>query len=164
MCKYSGISNEFHLFRLAGRGGEALFVRSLVAPQHDGNPKLVFDVSLLSSSYFVSYFARGFEPGFVDGISRFFMKAASDADESAIEFSDESMGLAMSVLSSTIESVSLLVNLWRDPSGPESGSETIELRPSRAGLVAAAMDARRLTGEVELHARDWEFPSEWGLL
>ncbi len=64
------------LFRIAGFGGAALFLRSGVA--NAGGPHLVVDVGLLTPDSYVWSLRRPMEPGLSGELARFFFACASE--------------------------------------------------------------------------------------
>jgi hypothetical protein len=150
------------LFRLAGFGGAALYMRSQVRPADD--PKgcvLAFDVSLHSPTSESRSFSREARPGLVEDLSAFFLQAASEwhPEASLPSVADAVLGLEVSVISSTDSRVGLLVSL----TDPEGGDEPdgLDFETSRAALAQAAQEVRELTCVDSLPGGVAEPPEDW---
>jgi len=150
------------LFRLAGFGGAALYMRTQVCPAATGSEcSLAFDVSLHSPESESRYFARFAQPGLVEALSAFFLQAAADwhPEASLPAISDPVLGLQIAVTSSTDTRVGLLVTLTEadDPEEPDG----LDFETTRATLAQAALDVRDLTsveawpGGVATPPEDW---------
>ena len=136
-------------FRLPGYGGAAVFLRSQVRPARasGGNgTALAFDVGLLSPDRVTHYLARSAGLGFVERLSQFLFRAASDfhPEKSLPTFIDEAMGLTVSAMSSTDARVAIEVTMIEDPGAPVLDPDSIDFETSRAVLVVASHDLRRL--------------------
>jgi len=150
------------LFRLAGFGGAALYMRSQVRTAVDPSEcAMTLDISLHSPDSESRYFSRAAQAGLVDGLSAFFLKAASEwnPEASVAPMTDPILGLEISVISSTESRVGLLVTLTdEDDAGEPDG---LDFETSRTALVQSAQDVRELT-----HVDGWlggvaEPPEDW---
>jgi len=135
--------------RMPGYGGAAVFMRSQVIPAREsrGNgTALAFDVGLLSPDRITHYLSRAAGPGFVERLSQFLFRAASDfhPEKSLPTFIDEAMGLTVSAMSSTDARVAIEVTMIEDPGAPVLDPDSIDFETSRAVLVVASHDLRRL--------------------
>lgn len=137
-------------FRLPGFGGAALFLRVQVVPAGTFGtdaPQAVFDVGFLSPDAHREYLRRPCEDGFVDRLSEFLFRAADEFhpenDVPAIQ--DPAMGLVVTVESSDDAKVCLDVQLVVDPDAEVLEVDGVNFETSRAVLVSAAQQVRRLT-------------------
>jgi len=158
------------IFRVAGFGGAALFLRSGVVPfsvgSDDERAQLVFDVGLLSPQEFTRYQARAAESGLTGRLSVFFLAAAGDWEPEAtvVPLVDEVLGLRLQVTSSDEYRVGLLVTVVKDLGEPEAEPDGLDFETSRAALAQAAREVRLLDhvdadpGGASEPPADWSTP------
>jgi hypothetical protein len=142
------------LFRLAGFGGAALFLRSGVI--NGGGPRLVVDVGLLTPDDYGMFLRRPMAPGLSGELARFFFACASEMNpELTVSWvRDLLSGLDVRVLSSTDGEVELEVQV----SGEDA--DGINFLTSRVALTRAADDARVLEAAVADDVRPVP-PMDW---
>lgn len=130
------------LFRIAGFGGAALFLRSGVA--NAGGSLLVVDVGLLTPDSYVWSLRRPMAPGLSGELARFFFACASEMNPELAVSSVQDLlsGLEVRVLSSTDGEVELEVQV----SGEDA--DGINFLTSRVALTRAADDVRVLEAAV----------------
>ena len=130
------------LFRLAGFGGAALFLRSGIMSA--GAPPLVLDVGLLTPDDYVWFRRLPMTQGLSGDLSRFFFSCASDmAPELTVASVDDPLsGLEVSVSGSTDSGVGLEVHVRGD------SADGIGFTTSRVVLIRAADEVRALEAAV----------------
>ncbi|WP_092804712.1 hypothetical protein [Rhodococcus globerulus] len=143
-------------FRLPGYGGAAVFLRSHAVPARvldTAAPILVFDVGLLSPDEYNQYLSRRADDGFVERLSTFFFHAAADfhPELSLPTFIDETLGLTISVRSSTDQRVELEFSLAGDATGSDSERDEMGFETSRVVLATSAQSVGRLSGRTSSH-------------
>ena len=132
-------------FRLPGYGGAAVFLRSHAVPAtvfESDVPTLVFDVGLLSPDRFNQYLSRHTDDGFVERLAAFFFHAAADfhPEKSLPAFTDERLGLMISVCSSTDREVELDFSLAEDPESEDTERDEMTFETSRVVLADLGAD------------------------
>ncbi len=142
------------VFRLAGFGGAALFLRSGVA--NGGGPHLVVDVGLLTPDGCFWLLRRPMAPGFSGELARFFFACASEMNPELTVSSvqDPLSGLEVRVLSSTDGEVELEVQVRGED------ADGINFLTSRVALTRAADDVRVLEAAVADDVRPVP-PMDW---
>lgn len=142
------------VFRLAGFGGAALFLRSGVA--NGGGPRLVVDVGLLAPDSYVWLLRRSMAPGLSGELARLFFACASEMNPELTVSSVQDLlsGLDVRVLSSTDGEVELEVQV----SGEDA--DGINFLTSRVALTRAADDVRVLEAAVADDVRPVP-PMDW---
>ncbi|MGC0366241.1 hypothetical protein ABH922_004225 [Rhodococcus sp. 27YEA15] len=149
-------------FRLPGYGGAAVFLRSHAVPagslaeaadRQTQAPTLVFDVGLLSPDHFAQYLSRLAGEDFVERLAAFFFRAAADfhPEQTLPTFSDERLGLTISVRSSTDRTVELEFSLAEDADTEGVERDDLNFETSRVVLATSAQTVSRLTGDVATH-------------
>lgn len=142
------------LFRLAGFGGAALFLRSGVV-NGDG-PRLVLDVGLLTPEDYVWFRRRPMTPRLSDELARFFFACASQMhpELSVASVHDLQSNLEVRVVSSTYGEVEVEVQMRDDD------ADGINFLTSRVALTRAADDVRVLEAAVADDVRPIP-PMDW---
>jgi hypothetical protein len=142
------------LFRIAGFGGAALFLRSGVV--NGGGPHLVVDVGLLAPDDYGIFLRRPMVQGLSDELARFFFACASDMNPELTVSSvqDPQSGLEIRVLSSTDGEVELEVQMRGED------ADGINFLTSRVALTQAADDVRVLEAAVADDVRPVP-PMDW---
>ncbi len=130
------------LFRLAGLGGAALFLRSGVV--NDDGPQLVLDVGLLTPDYYGICLRRPMAHGLSGDLAQFFFACASDMNPelSVGSVHDVLSGLQVRVLSSTDGYVELEAQVRGD------ATDGLSFQTSRVALTRAADEVRVLEAAV----------------
>lgn len=123
------------LFRLAGYGGAAVFLRSGVA--NGETPQLTLDVGLLTPTDYVWFLRKPMTQGLAENLGHFFFACASDMNPelSVASVQDPASGLDVRVLSSTDSRVELQIEI--DDGG-------VNFQTSRVALTRAADEVRVL--------------------
>jgi hypothetical protein len=136
-------------FRLPGFAGAAVFLRRVVLPGSPG--RLAVDLALLTPDWHGWYLARPVGEGFVTRLAAFLFAAASDfhPELSVSAFTDESVGLVVSVTASTDSVVELEWVVLADPADTLDSRETLRFETSRVALVTSSVAARSLDGSVD---------------
>lgn len=148
------------IFRIPGLDGSALLLRGVLdrrdMPEGDG-ACLAFDVGLLDVRRQVTYFMRAGRSDVVDTLAHFLLTAANDyhPEDSLPPFTDQVMGLTLTVAASTDATLTLRVDVVRDQEADPQESDGIEFETSRAAFVTASMAVRVLDGST-----DDEYPGE----
>lgn len=152
-------------FRLAGFGGAALGLRSVVIPDDTSNSgsRLSLDVELLSPIKSDCYLARPVSGGLIHRLSAFFLAAASDwhPELSVPPVSDECLGLELSATHSDEVRVNLIVRIIEDLEADVRDFGGLDFETSRAALAQAARDVRVLDRDSDDNAGLADPPSEW---
>ena len=142
------------LFRLAGYGGAALFLRSGVVS--GGGPHLAVDVGLLTPDDYGMFLRRPMSPGLSGELARFFFSCASEMNPelSVASVEDPLSGLELRVLSSTDSEVELEVQVRGED------ADGINFLTSRVALTRAADEVRVLEAAVADDVRPTP-PMDW---
>jgi hypothetical protein len=138
------------LFRLAGYGGAALFLRSGVLGGDP--PRLTLDVGFLTPTDYVWFMRQPMMPGLTEELAHFFFACANDIDPelSVDAVVDPLSGLSVRVLSSTPAQVEMQVEVGADD------GEGVKFLTSRVALTRAADQIRLLEAAlVEPDSTDW---------
>jgi hypothetical protein len=152
-------------FRLAGFGGAALGLRSVVVPDdaQSAGARLSLDVELLSPIKSDHYFARPVSDGLIDRLSALFLAAASDwhPELSVPSVSDACMGLELSVTHSDEVRVNIVLRIIEDLEADVRDFGGLDFETSRAALAQAARDVRVLDRGGHDDDGLADPPSEW---
>ncbi len=142
------------LFRIAGFGGAALFLRSGV--MNGGSPHLVLEVGLLTPDHYAKFMRRPMAIGLSGDLAQFFFACASDMNPelSVASVHDLQSGLEIRVLSSTDGEVELEVQVHGDD------ADGISFLTSRVALTRAADEVRVLEAAVAEDVRPTP-PVDW---
>ncbi len=102
---------------------------------------------------FNQYLSRHTDDGFVERLAAFFFHAAADfhPEKSLPAFTDERLGLMISVCSSTDREVELDFSLAEDPESEDTERDEMTFETSRVVLATSAQTVSRLTGGVTTH-------------
>lgn len=144
------------LFRLAGFGGVALFLRASVRPDEQGRDVLGVDIGLLSASSLQWRFGREAGAGLSARLAQFFIAVAGEGfPELAVDpFRDDRVGLEFAVVTSDPAEVEFRLRVEPD--------QELLLRTTRAAVVQAGLDVRRLEDVSGLDDSVTEFPNpDW---
>lgn len=131
------------LFRLAGYGGAAVFLRAGVL---DGDPpQLTLDVGFLTPADYEWALRRPMTQGLADNLAQFFFACASELDPelSASSVHDPASGFHVRVLSSTDSKVELQFEVQTG-----DGENGVNFEMSRVALTRAADEVRVLEAAV----------------
>lgn len=144
-------SYEPALFRLAGFGGSALFLRASVLPDERGAGKLGIDMALLSPEGLRWLFNREVPAGLSAELARFFIAVAGQAvpELTVGSFGSGLLGFECQVVASDLNEVEFLVTIDAD--------QELPLRTTRAAVMQAALDVRRLE-DVNDHRGNLDVP------
>ncbi len=155
------------IVRLAGYGGAALFVRSVVVPSQldTSGPEpvsVVFDFTLHSPECESNYYLRAATADFLATYADFCLAAASaETPEVSMQpLNDALAGFEMSVVSSDPTRVGLLVRVARELDATPIDWDAMDFETSRAALAQVSLDARTLLGE-DAWSVSTEPPTEW---
>lgn len=142
------------LFRMAGFGGAALFLRSGVV--NGGGPHLMVDVGLLTPDSYVWFLRRPMAPGLSGELARFFFACASEMNPELTVSSVQDLlsGLEIHVLSSTDGEVEVEVQMRGED------ADGINFLTSRVALTRAADEVRVLEAAVADDVRPTP-PMDW---
>ena len=142
------------LFRIAGFGGAALFLRSGVV--NGGGPHLVVDVGLLTPDSYGMFLRRPMAQGLSGELARFFFACASQMNPELTVPSVQDLlsGLEIRVVSSTDGEVELEVQVRGED------ADGINFLTSRVALTRAADDVRVLEAAVADDVRPVP-PMDW---
>lgn len=137
------------LVRVPGRGGAALFLRAGWAPagwQDLERTGLVLDVGLLDPLRHVQHLGRPCGVSTAAALAAFLLSAATEhyPETSLPDFQDAEMGLALSVVQSTVLEVELDVLVVRDLGEDLIDHDHLNFLTTRAVLVSAAQQVRSL--------------------
>lgn len=153
--------------RLAGYGGAALLVRSVVVPSavDTSGPdpvSVVFDFTLHSPESESNYYLRPATADFMATYADFCVAAASAENPKASmpPMSDALAGFEMSVISSDPTRVGLLIRVARELDSTPIDWDAMDFETSRAALAQASLDARTLLGD-DAWSVSTEPPTEW---
>jgi hypothetical protein len=142
-----------HMFRLAGFGGAALFMRTVLISTFDdsadgAHPQFALDISTLSPHFMNNYLARFSSPDFVDRLSTFLFTAAAQwhPEVSVASFQDERLGLEISITTSTESVVGVVVKTVQDLEDEIREFDTLDFETTRSALAQASFDVRQLNG------------------
>lgn len=135
-------------FRLAGFGGAALYMRTVVIPDPDQPDRatIAYDLTLHSPDSDSTWRARPASPGLPSRMAEFFFRAAADwhPENTLPAVTDERLGLSIDATSSTDDAVTLDVAMHAP--GFDDEPEMLQLETTRAALAQAAQDVRALNG------------------
>lgn len=131
------------LFRLAGYGGAAVFLRTGVVP--DDRPRLVLDVGFLTPTEYVWSLRLPMTQGLAENLAQFFFACASELQPelSVTSVHDPASGLDVRVLASTASRVELQIEV--QAGDDEQG---VNFETSRVALTRAAEEVRILEAAV----------------
>lgn len=144
--------NEYETaqFRLAGFGGAAVFLRTVVVPGITvgaREPVLAMDIGFLSPEVRHHVLARPVDPTLPERLSRFFFAVADEyhPELSVAPLQDDLAGLVVSVESSDDSRVCLNWSLVDDLDADVREFEGLNFETSRTALVMASQRALDLT-------------------
>lgn len=135
-------------FRLAGFGGAALYMRTVVIPDPDQPDRatVAYDLTLHTPEADSTWRARPANPGLPDRMAEFFLRAAADwhPENTLPAITDERLELSIDATSSTDDAVTLEVAMHAP--GLDGEPELLQFETTRAALAQAAQDVRALNG------------------
>lgn len=133
-------------FRLAGFGGAAFFMRTLVIPDPDQPHRatVAYDLAMHTPVADSTWRARPAYPGLPERLAEFFLSAAADwhPETTLPALTDERLGLSIDVTSSTDAAVTLDIAMHSP--GFDGEPDLLQFETSRAVLAQAAQDVRKL--------------------
>lgn len=155
------------IVRLAGYGGAAILVRSVVVPAavNASGPEpvsVVFDFTLHSPESESSYYLRPAAADFLARFADFCLAAASaESPEASLQpMRDAMAGFEVTLISSDPTRVGLLVRVSRELDATPIDWDAMDFETSRAALAQASLDARTLLGD-DAWSVTTEPPTEW---
>lgn len=142
--------------RLPGFSGAALFLRSLVLPAEPGpagteGMGMGIDVMTLTPGWHCWYMLRRPSANLVDRLAAFFFAAAADfhPESRLADFTDEGLGLTLSIVESTEANLTVECFIVQDQSHGDPGLDSMRFETTRAVMASAAAAVRCLDGSHE---------------
>jgi hypothetical protein len=121
-------------FRLPGRSGVALFIRSGLLLDDEGEPRLCADVGLLTPTAWVAVLQQPVVPGLGRRLSEFLISAADGAGS----LREDALGLHLDAAQAD-EDIEIRISTFSEPE-PRS----VSMMTSQAALLRASRDALTL--------------------
>lgn len=140
--------HEVPTLRLAGFGGAAVYLRSLILPVDDDGVAagLGLDIGIMGPDFRLFFLARPADVTFPSRLGRFLFDLANEAhpELSVPALQEDSAGLALSAVGSTDAIVAIEVTINGGLDGDPHDVESLNFETSRAALVGASQAAGRL--------------------
>lgn len=139
---------EVPVLRLAGFGGAAVYLRSLIIPGDvdGGAARLGLDIGIMGPEFRMFFLARPAEVTFPSRLGRFLFDLANEThpELSVPALQEESAGLVLSAVGSTDAIVTLEVTITETLDGDPQDVQSLHFETSRAALVGASQEEARL--------------------